>query len=163
MTAEKSAGLPTQNINFHGHAVECQIDPKNRPLVISEGHTFQSLHKLIEAYPELTDQKNFNQLAQLANFLFQGATYKFIDDISAYKEAYTDRIEFEQNTFDYMPMRLIDHGVFDINGMHPPRIINDEFVFFVKDFRTEVPYRVTCQYPFTEHAKGSYHLLPYAE
>lgn len=149
-------------LKINNAEVELHLDDQRHPKIAVKGLTYSSLHKLVVAYPELSEAKNIKTLAQLSNFLFQGHSYQFIDDISAFKEAYLNQIEFDKNSMDYMPSRLIDHGIFDVNIMKAPSIENGEFIFYVKEDRTGIPYRVSCPYPFEDKPKATYHLLPYA-
>lgn len=154
--------LPCQVIRIGETELECQLDPHQKPFIATDGKKYREVNSLIEEFPELEKENNIDKLARLANFLFQGTTYHVIDNVETFKEAYLTRIEFEKNSLDYMPMRLIDHGVFDVNGMHPPKIEGTDLIFYAKDDHTGVPYRVT--YPIgNPNTKAAYQLLPYKE
>lgn len=163
MAKLKSSPTTIYNIKLHNFDLQCQIDQHRHPMVTIGEKSYTTLYGLIKAVPILSEQKQIKNLSKIANFLCNGVEYLFIDDIPKYQEEYLNRVEFEQNTFDYLPNRIIDHGVFDVTGMHPPRIINDELVFYVKNDHTEVPYRVIIPYPIIkETLEARYELLPYA-
>lgn len=150
-------------VNVHGFDLLCQLDSHLKPLVRSGDKTYQSLFGLTQAIPVLELNDHLKALAKIANFLSGGAEYQFIEDISKYQEEYLNRVEFEQNSFDYIPNRIIDHGIFDVSVMHPPRIINNELVFYVKNDQNQLPYCVSVAYPITKESDGiRYQLLPYA-
>lgn len=143
--------------------LECHLD-HGKPLVKFEGKTYKTLHGLFEGVPELQKLENIKNLAQAANCLYGGDEYQFIDDTVKFQEDYLNRVEFEQNTLDFLPSRIIEHGIFDVREMRPPRIVSSELVFYVQQKKTDMPYRVSIPYPvpsgkFPVH----YELLPFTE
>lgn len=161
MNNSKHQFIPNLMIDLDNISFECKLDDHHNPVITHDSKKYKNLFSLIEDFPELKKATNMKLLVQAANFLFQGVSYHLIEDINIFKEAYLNRIEYEKNSLDYMPVRLIDHGIFDVSIMHPPQIIGDELIFFVQDDRSGIPYRVTCLYPITQASKGTYHLLPY--
>jgi hypothetical protein len=163
MSKLKQTTTPVQTIKVNKTEIMFYLDHDQHPIVISSGNTHRSLHHLIQSMPELSNPDYLSQLAHLINFFSQGTDYHVIDDIPKFQEAYLERIEYEKNSFDYMPLRIIDHGIFDVRVMHPPRVINRELIFFVQQDHTQLPYRVSCSYPIErEKLDTRYQLLPYA-
>ncbi|MBA3958065.1 MAG: hypothetical protein H0X51_06700 [Parachlamydiaceae bacterium] len=138
------------------------IDANKKPVILYKGKTYSQLQELTAAIPSLTEPNSLEAFASALNFFCSGTRYLFITNIPEFQEDYLNRIEFEQNSFDYIPNRIIDHGIFDTSKMHPPQILNDELVFFVQDDYTQLPYRASCPYPIeTPTPKVRYQLLPY--
>lgn len=144
-------------------ALECYLEAGKTPYIIYEKKRFDHLHAIIKAIPDLANPKQLEPLACLVNFMAKGEEYQIIENTKQFQEEYLNQIEFERNSLDYIPDRLIDHGIFDVKVMHSPRIINDEFIFFVKNMQSGIPNRVNCPYPISnENPKILYQLLPYA-
>lgn len=144
-----------------GREVLCQLDRHHHPLVTIEGKIYHSVLKLLRAFPEI--EENVGAVARLVNFLCSNNEYTFIEDIAKFQEEYVDRVEFEQNSFDYIPDRIIDHGVFNITVMHSPKVVDNQLIFYVKNENSQLPYRVSCAYPIqSESPEVRYQLLPYA-
>jgi len=159
----KHPALYCQSLKLDDELFELKINEDNIPIVQHGSTHYKDIYKLTIDFPLLTKGRNIEVLSQLANFLFQGTSYKFINNISEYKESYLNRIEFEKNSLDFLPERLIDHGIFDLNSMHPPVINGKELTFYVYDDHTGVPYKVTCPFPIPANVKAVYSLLPYSE
>lgn len=141
----------------------CQIEKDQQQTITYGKDKYKTLHSLLKKVPELTEPQHFAALAQLTNFLAKGFEYQYIENTKQFKEDYLNRIEFEKNSFDYIPNRLIDHGIFNVMVMHPPHIINNELVFFVKNAQNDLPFKVSCPFPITSETPNVlYQLLPYS-
>lgn len=162
MTTAKQSHNVIHTISLQGVELQCLLDKDMHPSVIHGAHSHQTLYSLVKALPTLEHPDHLKALAYLVNFFSHGLAYQYIDNISSFKEQYLERVEFEQNTFDYLPVRISDHGVFDTSVMHPPHIIQDELVFFVKEESTGIPTCVRCPYPIKADQQARYQLLPYA-
>lgn len=162
MTTTRAKSIPINKFVIQGNELQCVLDHERHPLVIYGNHSTSKIETLVKAFPVLKEQENYSILAYLINFLARGLEYQFIENITKYKEEYTNRVEFEQNSFDYIPRRIIDHGVFDITVMHAPRVLKEEFVFYVKEDHTGLPFCVHADFPIHENQKVRYQLLPYA-
>ncbi len=133
------------------------------PVVIYGGHKYINLDGLLNAIPHIANSKLL-ELCYLVSFFYGGSEYEFIENIDDFKEKYLNVIEFDKNSLDYNPDRLIDHGEFNIRVMHSPRIVDNELVFFVQNIKSKLPYRVSCPYPIPSGKMDvTFHLLPYAD
>lgn len=145
-----------EKVEFH-----CHFDSDHHPIVEVENQTYKTFLSLFEAFPSLL--KDHSAYAKLANFIFKKTEYLFIEDIAKYQEEYLERVEYEKNTFEYIPDRIIDHGIFDVFAMHPPKNVDHQLIFFVKHYHTQIPYRASCPFPIErEKYEIRYQLLPYA-
>lgn len=151
-----------QVIDFHGKNLKCEMS-HNKPVINDDNTVFTSIPELLKEYPTLTRVENITALCQAINFLSGGLEYQFIDDIPKYQEEYLNQVEFEKNSLDYNPNRLIDHGVFDINDMRGPRIHEGVIVFYVKNSHNSIPYKVTYSLSDEKNNLPRYELLKYAE
>lgn len=159
---QKKSPFPKIRIN-NEIELECLIDADKQPTIIYNNHKYKTLHSLLEMIPALSEPQSLQPLAYVVNFFAKGFDYQYIENIKQFKDDYLNRIEFEKNSFDYMPDRLIDHGVFNVVVMHPPLIINNELVFFVKNIQSGLPFKVSCPFPITsEFSSPLYQLLPYS-
>ena len=164
MVTVKHKVIPVQTIKWSHHIqLGCHLE-SNQPIIIYNEKKYASLAELCTDMPEfLLGSVDLKKVAQLLNFLTKGTAYQVIDNTKRYKEEYLERIEFEKNSFDYLPVRLSDHGVFDVTAMHTPQIVREEFIFYVKNAETYVPYRVRCPFPINvEKPNLDYQLLPYS-
>jgi hypothetical protein len=162
MTATKQKKIPIHKFVIHGTELNCVLDSERHPFVNHGPHSNSKIANLVKTFPFLEEQDNYSTLAYLINFLERGLEYQFIENINQYKEQYTNRVEFEQNSFEYIPQRIIDHGIYDVTVMHAPRVIKDEFVFYVKEDHTGLPFCVRADFPIHSAQKVRYQLLPYA-
>lgn len=163
MPAVKQRSNPVEIIKVSSDIqLECQLEGKH-PVVICNQKKYNNLRSLHKEVPELIDAIDLKDLAHLLNFMSSGKEYAVLDKVKRYKDEYLARIEFEKNSFDYLPVRLSEHGIFDVSVMHAPRVVAEEFAFFVKNVDSEVPYRVSCHYPIDlETPNLRYQLLAYA-
>lgn len=149
-------------IDVDGTPLNCQFDEKQHPLVVHGAHKYSSLHNIVKGIPSLQHPDNLVALAKIVNFMLKGTACTYIDDIRKFQEDYQTLVEYEQNTLEYLPVRITDHGVFDVRVMHSPAVVKHELVFYVEDANTHIPYLVHCPFPFeTETVPARYSLLPY--
>lgn len=166
MPEVKSDNLSVQSVKFGKRLLELQVNPDNEgaPVISIHSKEYKSLSDLLQDLPELFEKQNIKVLALLANFLFQGNKFQFIDDIAAFQQHYQNQIELESRSFEPKLRRLSDYGLFDTSGMHDPKIVDNNLIFYVKDAYTNLPYRVTCRFPITAKIPDvKYETLPYAE
>lgn len=164
MVTVKQKIIPVETIKWSHHIqLGCHLDSNHQPIIIYKEKKYTSMHDLCMELPEfLSGTIDLKKLAHFLNFMSKGIGYEVIDNIKRYKEDYLARIEFEKNSFDYLPVRLRDHGVFDVSVMHSPQIVREEFIFFVKNADNNVPYRVNCPFPINPETPNlNYQLLPY--
>ena len=139
-----------------GFRLKCEMDVQRRPLIVQGVQSYRSLSVLVEDHPDLLESAQVAVLAKVANFLHAGLEYELIEDISIFKESYENTSQLRsQHSF------FIDRGAYQLSVLHSPRIEGKDFVFYVKD-QHNVPYRVSCGYPFKDSSSVEYQLLPYA-
>jgi len=154
--------ISIQKFVFLKQEFSCEIKDRH-PLISVEKERYQSVCELLKAYPDLTRIENLNQLAYVVNFLSAGVDYQLIEDIVTFQEKYLAQVDFEKNSYDYLPQRITDHGIFDITGMTGPRMIDQTLVFYVRSTHNGLPYCVRFPLPFDGNTLAQYQLLPYAE
>ena len=138
------------------------FDEDNRPAIDAHGKVFSSLFDLLKEVPDLAFPRYLDKIAQIINFFNKGLEFQYIDNIENFKEDYLLRIEAEQLQWDGRQPRLSDFGIFNVETIHPPLIIKDKLVFFVKNDYTSIPYRVSIQFPFIDESiLAHYELLPH--
>lgn len=137
-----TTNLPQQIITVGKYCFQCfGILPEKRRIVV-EDRNFLSLFQLTQSFPELLHHPS--ALAQCANFLFMGDTFRVI----------TDPMQFQNNYFASKQSHV------DFKTMHSPRFEKNDFVFYAWNEVNDLPYRVTCAYPFTNsHNEIKYELL----
>lgn len=151
----------SQSFNFLGKEFLYELIG-HQPSIICEGNRYETIDSLLKAYPALTRIENLTIFSRSLNFLTVGIDYQYIEDIVKFQNAYQAQVDFEKNSFDYIPMRITNHGIFNITEMTKPHIVNHSLVFYVKNVHNGLPYRVT--YLLTNNDKNLplYQLLPYA-
>lgn len=139
-----------------GFRLKCEMDIQRRPLIVQGEQSYRSLSVLVEDHPNLLEDTQVAVLAKVVNFLHVGLEYELIEDVSIFKESYENmrQLRFQQSYF-------IDGGAYQLSLLHSPKIEGKDFVFYVKDLHN-VPYRVSCGYPFSDSSSVEYQLLPYA-
>lgn len=123
---------------------------------------FTQLWLLCNQCPCLCDPAYFKEFAEIANFLWKGSAFQYIDNIEGYQSFYLSQIELEKmHPTDVFPFRLTDYKIFDISVMHEPRLIENHLHFFVFQTETRIPYRVVSPYPYTSLSTlVHYQILP---
>jgi len=162
MPKPKLHNLSVGSFNIGDGVAECQLDASGLPIIVSEGQVHSNLLSLTKAFPDLVTEGYLKPFITAANFLFQGIKFHPIDSISKFQKEYVDRIEYEQDPSKQFLKRISDYGIFDVSQMHSPKVIGDKLIFFVREDYTDLPYRVTCDFPITtENPEVKYELLPY--
>lgn len=133
------------------------------PYVEHRKKTYGSLQTLTTALPELLAPDHVEEFARIANFLSSGMEYVVIEDIPAFQRNYRRRIWQEKSSMSHTLPRLSDFGVFNLNGLRDPDVIDGTVVFYVEQNGTGVPYKATFSTsPNATEEKVSYSMLPEA-
>jgi hypothetical protein len=122
------------------------FDRYHQPAIDIEGKIYTSLGSLCRHIPQFSDIHYLEKLAQVANFLVKGLEFHYIEDIELFKEDYAQQLEAEELKMLNEEPRF-NQGLYDLSGMHPPRVVNQQLIFFVKQEDPVVPYRVSLEYP----------------
>lgn len=101
---------------------------------------FYSIGTLVSTFPELMHHPSV--LAQCANFLLSGETFRVITDLNVFKRNY---LHTQESTLE------TKYGRIDLNQIHSPRFVANSFIFFVWNEINDLPYRVQCSYPFSNN------------
>ncbi len=122
--------------------------PENRRIVVDE-NIFSSLKKITKTFPELVHRPSI--LALCANFLMTGNEFRVV----------TDPIEFKKNYFPSDKDEIITRlGKVRFECMRMPHFEDNSFVFYAWHEVNDLPYRVTCIYPFVDSNQiGKYELF----
>jgi hypothetical protein len=131
----------------------------SRRVVVFRNNAYYNLTHLIKENSNLI--KNLKTLSILANFFFQGIKYEVLQDPVAFKKNYGARYTFPQSGLELSRRRSSFPGTFDVSKIEDPYLTQEEFVFFVKRNDNEIPYKVSCPFPFHEELSAKYELLPY--
>lgn len=131
--------IPRQLVILKGNQFLCTGEQPEQRRIQVNGIPYPSLKRLLEDYPILLNQ--LQELAILVNFILVGDTYRVIKEISSYKREY--------------------HGEYNVNDMHPPKIVDRRFIYYVTNEVNDIPYRASCLYPLSDVlSDASYELLP---
>lgn len=139
------------------------FDQSHRPAIDIEGTTYTSLYDVLRQFPQFAVPQQADKMAQLSNFLMRGLEFHFIENILKFQEDYVQGVEAGQFELLQNSPSQNDYGIYDISGMHPPRLTMHALIFFVWHDYTKVPYRASLDYPIhDQHFIMKYELLPYA-
>lgn len=132
------------------------------PVVEFDFQTFNHIWILNQHLPSLSDPLYIKEFAEIANFLWKGLSFTFIDQIEEYKKFYIEHVELEkQHPSDVFPFRLTDYQIFDVSVMHDPKIEKNLLHFFVYQTATAIPYQVVCPFPYDSSSTVvRYQILP---
>lgn len=115
-----------------------------------KGKQYSSLTDLVHDVPFLSDPKNIVAFCKIANFIFRGLEFNFIEDIAKYQKLY----------HEVFSKILPEYGIYDLTPMQKPKIENGKAVFYVENSGTHVPYHASCTFPFKDKsARYDYELL----
>jgi hypothetical protein len=150
------------NIGFHQISLKLQ---GQMPIAEYKNQTFSHLWGLVDIFPELSDLQYIGQFAILSNFFWKAGQFQFIDAVGDYQDFYLERVELEklhpQDQYEY---RLTDFKIFDISVMHPPKVENNQLVYFTFNLVNRLPYRVVCPFPYPKTSTYVYYqILPILE
>lgn len=135
------------------------FDRYHQPAIDIEGKIYTSLGGLCRHIPQFSEIEHLEKLAQVANFLVKGLEFHYIEDIELFKEDYAQQLEAGQLQMLNEEPRF-NQGLYDLSEMHPPRIVNQHLIFFVKQEDPTIPYRVSLDYPVcTDEPVLSYEAL----
>lgn len=132
------------------------------PVAEFKKQNFKHLWGLIEACPELSELSYLEEFALISNFFWKADTFQYIDVIAEYQDFYSKRVHLEMqkrdNVEDY---RLTDFKIFDVSGMHPPKVIDNQLIYFTFNKASRLPYRVVCPFPYPiQSTYVHYQILP---
>lgn len=132
------------------------------PLVERDGEFYNHIWLLCQQLPLLSDPAHISIFAEIANFLWKGLQFQFIDQIADYQRFYNEQVDLERRCpTDIFQFRLTDFKIFDVSVMHEPRIDGNELSFFVYHASSALPYRVVSPFPYIEaSALVHYQILP---
>jgi len=143
--------------------LDCLFDAKGKPTILYKNTKYLTLQSLLEDAPNIGHSGPLKSLALLVHFFCGLKEYNFIENIAKFKEDYLTTIEHEKNTLEYMPERLIDHGIFDLSGMQYPTLEELDLTYYVQSKKTLLPLKAFCPYPLPQsNIQIRYQLLPYA-
>ena len=145
------------------YELDCLLDAKGNPVVLYSNKKYLTLLSLLEDAPNIGHAGPLKNLAYLVHFFCGLKEYLFIEDVAKFKEDYLHTIEYEKNTLEYLPERLIDHGVFDLSEMQSPFIEHHDLIYYVQNKEILLPHKAFCPYPLPQsNFQIRYQLLPYA-
>jgi hypothetical protein len=132
------------------------------PMVEFNHQFFNHIWLLVQQLNLLSDPIYLKEFAEVANFLWKGSQFYFIDCITDYQKFYLEQIELEKKCpSDIFPYRLTDYKIFDVFVMHDPLLEEEQLLFFVYHAATGLPYRVVCPFPYTSSSTlVHYQILP---
>lgn len=177
--------LLTEDINVGELQMKLILDDK-APVVKVGTTVYVSLSKLIKDVPELLHEKYLTMYCKVANFLFTGIMFNFIENPEEYKRLYLKSLHdlassdyiYPGSTKNAYPIEedcyrngqfanmdpytfLAETGPFDVTLMAVPQVKYGQLVFYVEDVIGQLPFRVISPYPYTrEDSVVDYELLP---
>lgn len=143
------------------HIVRLLLRNEN-PFVEFERQIFSHVWLLSQQLNLLSDSIYLKEFAEIANFLWKGLQFKFIENIQEYQNYYIQQIDLEKKfPTDIFPCRLTDYQIFDVSVMHHPILDEGQLLFFVYQESTNLPYRVVCPFPYISSSTlVHYQVLP---
>lgn len=161
---EKSMSIILWNRN-NGSTLRLRVqeDTALGQTFIFEGQDrYDSLHALAAAFPELVDEPHRETYCELCTQFHGGQRYRRIDDPDAFRTLYRELLAHGETHSGELPT-VADFGPFDVTEIAAPRINNGMLVFYVKDVRFGIPYRVEAPWPAEVGAAVRFALLPLVE
>jgi len=151
-----------KDIPIGAHVIRLYIDD-SQPFVECEGLPFNHIWLLNQHLFCLSEITYLKEFAEIANFLWKGLQFQYIEDISKYQHFYVEQVELEKRyPGDIFPYRLTDYKIFDVSIMHEPRIENGQLNYFVFQAATGLPYKVICPFPYDSNSTlVHYQILPF--
>lgn len=121
------------------------------------GHTYFSFAELYQA---LDKKIPLPLVVLIHNFFTSGIGFNVIQDSSAYKKKYQERILLEEQ--DQAPPLLTQYGIYDVSLIEEPKIIEYSLIYYVESNALGIPYRVVDNLSKKDEIKiCRYELLPY--
>jgi hypothetical protein len=179
--------LLTDDISVGELQMKLILDDK-APVVKVGTTVYVSLSRLIKDYPDLLQEKYLTMYCKVANFLFTGIMFNFIENPEEYKRLYLKALHnaaspeyvypsigikkppipleedcYRNGQFANMDPYtfLAETGPFDVMLMAVPQVKYGQLVFYVEDMIGQLPFRVISPYPYTrEDSVVDYELLP---
>lgn len=152
---------------------EINIDDEKVSLILNEqipvvewnGQEFLYLWFFLRAVPSLSDPLYIEEFCEISNFFWKGVQFQRITSILEYQQEYIQRVKLEnEHSADVFPYRLTDYKIFDVSVMHPPKIVDEQLLYYVYNVNNGLPYRVVCPFPYpTTSTKVHYQILPILE
>lgn len=135
------------------------------PLVEWNDQSYAHIWVLVQHCPLLSDPAHLKAFAEISNFLWKAGQFQCIDCIADYQTHYVEQVKLEKkHPGDIFPYRLTDYKIFDVSGMHNPRLENGNLIYYVYNTANGLPYRVICPFPYTGNSTlVHYQILPIKE
>lgn len=131
--------MPLQIITVGNVSFLCFGDIPEKRRIVVEGIPFISMQKLAKTFPELTHR--LSALARCVNFLSTGTTFRVISDPIQFKKTYFPLNQNEVET---------SLGKVDFFKMRSPHFEGNMFIFYAWNEVSDLPYKVSFVYPFTD-------------
>lgn len=111
-------------------------------VILGDANQAGSISSLVLLEPGLLRPEAAGILAGAVNHIAKGSDYRVINDVAAYEAEYRETLAKEDPAAPFRAgvLRLRDHGIPDFTKIHPPRIIDDQLVFYVRDVFVGLPY-----------------------
>ncbi|MBE1283394.1 MAG: hypothetical protein GJ676_08770 [Rhodobacteraceae bacterium] len=121
------------------------LDTAGAPMVqVDEQNDYTDLPALIAAVPALKEPAHATTAAAAVNHLAEGYDYELILDPDAFRTAYYDSYDAEEDgPAQAGQPKLRDYGRPDLSPLAVPQTTDETLVFFAKDLFLGIAYRVT--------------------
>lgn len=145
-----------------GVQVTVEEDARKGRTVMRVGpDTYTSLHALAAAFPELRDEQLRDTYCELCTQFHGHGRYQRIENPEAFRDSYR-AMPAHGETGGGSLAAAAGCGPFDVTEIAAPKISGDKLVFYVKDIRFGIPYRVEAPWSGKASAPVSFSLLPLA-
>ena len=153
---EGEMSLLVESYPLESHEAQCLL-VNDEPTVEIGGKQFKTVPELLSAYPQIGSNELIDTYCKLANFLFTGVLYTYIDDPEAFMERYDRQTEEAEKTASASNPPF---GPFCIDEIQKPHIEGGELIFYVEDTYNRIPYRVRAAHPYQKNSdRAQYELL----
>lgn len=156
------------------HLVKCLLNQCEQRVLSYKDSTYTTLPDLIESLdigdPSKWNQNLLDKISKIANFIYTGLQYTYIEDISSFKREQQDRIKNENAKHVCSIFSSTKYYMHALNLIHPPVLtkitkpakfnLNPhayELKFCVYD-QNHIPYEVTAN-PLENAKPGVYEAL----
>lgn len=135
---------------------------KSTPLFLVGQQTFAHFYDLLLANPNLAKPENLIAYAKTISFECKGLGFRYIEDVTAFQKAYTERLAYESSFSGPLPQRLSNYGIYDVSKMHAPKIVDGRLLCFFEDVYSGLPYQLSVPHPMkNKQMDAKYTLLPF--
>jgi hypothetical protein len=138
------------------------VDRAGDPIAIIERRLEASQAEVLDHYPGMASGELTTDLARLVNHFAREFRYEVIADPAAFAPAYREQIDSEDPTATWQQdaPRLRDFGMPDLEAIHAPKLDGADLIFFAKERRLGVPYRVVVPLKDGEIGEAVYEPVP---